>query len=73
MTPGDMCIRCNAARADRAGDWLHCAACFQVSCAEVDDALRELEHDEISRLMQVLDLTFVEAVEMLAAERGGAA
>jgi hypothetical protein len=70
MTPGDLCIRCQAVPADRTLDWLHCAACYQDACAEADDALRELEHDDISRLMQVLDLTFVEAVEMLAVERG---
>jgi hypothetical protein len=71
MPPGDLCIRCQAAPADRTLDWLHCAACYPIVCAEIDDALREVEHDDISRLMATLDLTFVEAVEMLDVQRHG--
>jgi hypothetical protein len=66
-----MCIRCGEAPADRTGDWLHCAECYQAASAEIDDALREMEHDDISRLMATLDLTFVEAVEMLDVQRHG--
>jgi hypothetical protein len=77
MTPDPLCERCGVVPAAR-GDWMHCEECYQIVCNEIHEAwvkLREgeetAERDEIGRLMETLDLSFVEAVEMLAVERHG--
>jgi len=64
----DPCIRCGALPATKS-DWLHCEPCFQAVCDEVHQAEGE-ENDAIGRLMLKDGLSFIEAVERLAKERG---
>ena len=36
-----LCIRCEMAYPDQAGDWLHCEPCYQIVCNEIADAEAE--------------------------------
>jgi hypothetical protein len=63
------CIRCGE-RAPAPGNGLYCEPCWQQQAHEAHETLRDLGEDAVSLLMKDGGLSFVEAVERLAGDRG---
>jgi hypothetical protein len=62
----DPCARCGAAEASPIL-WPLCEPCWQEQCNEEHEAL--CNYDAVGRLMWIEGLSFVDAVERLAAQR----